>query len=165
MAPAMVFTFVIVTYRLPVGMPFLSRSSCKEQRSGLITAYCTILPNISDCQYASLCCTRYIVIRSPFSNIFSTPKRQHSHLNRTTSSSSSAGSGSTPKRSISFLRKSNNCSSLCKLSSSLYKVIRSDMFSIYSVGKHTGISVSNCASWHQERASPRPSPEGKGVWV
>ena len=49
-APAIVFTFVMVTIRRPVGIPFLSFSSCSRQRSGRVTAYWTMLPNISDCQ-------------------------------------------------------------------------------------------------------------------
>ena len=38
-APLIVLTFVIVMYRLPVGIPFLSRSSFSMHRSGRVAAY------------------------------------------------------------------------------------------------------------------------------
>ena len=49
-APAIVLTLVMVTYRLPVLIPFLSVSSCRLHRSARLTAYWMIRPNTSDCQ-------------------------------------------------------------------------------------------------------------------
>ena len=49
-APAIVFTFIIVIYRRPVLKPFLSLSSCIRHLSGLVTAYWIMLPNCLDCQ-------------------------------------------------------------------------------------------------------------------
>jgi hypothetical protein len=73
-----------------------------QKKAPGFTAYWIMFPNCSDCQKASLFCTRYMVIRSPLSKIFSTPNRQQSHLSRTTLSNSSAGSGRGPKRSMSL---------------------------------------------------------------